>query len=240
MTKAVVFLLDRSGSMQSILDSTIESFNGYLNELKQQADVLFTLVTFDTISTDVVHRRMPIADVPDLNKTTLVPRGSTPLIDAACSTLRSTIESYQQADAVVFTILTDGFENASRENKMSDLHDLIKQVTGWGWQVVFLGASIDAYADAGRMGVGVGSTMSYNAADPGASLRAYGTVAAKTAEFFQTGEAVSFSAEDKAAAGDKFAQRAKAQDLMRETAMKLAEPIVSRETSTTLVDKPEL
>lgn len=202
----LIFLLDRSGSMGAIKASTIESFNGYLKTLQDSTpDIEYTEVWFDTIAVDVMHRRIPITTAPGLDPVTYTPRGGTPLLDAACITLTDAMEKYAQTDKVIFTILTDGHENESRQYKRADLHDLIKTVTGWGWQVVFLGASIDAYADAGQAGISRGSTMSYNAANQvqaNSALRASATNAA--AWYASAAADVAFDAAQKQAAGDAF------------------------------------
>jgi len=204
----VIFVLDRSGSMQGKLESTLESFNAYTQSLRQsEKDIEFTLMQFDTISTDVIHRRKPVREVPDLTREIYSPRGGTPLIDAACIAIESAKSDYKPSDKVVITIMTDGLENASQAFTMKDLHEKIKEVSGWGWQFVFLGASIDNYETGRRMGVGVGQTMSYNAKDLGSTQAAYAATAQSTRAFFETGEAMSFSDIDKQAAGDAYAKR---------------------------------
>ena len=204
--KSVIFILDRSGSMRTILESTIESFNGYLGEMRQEQQLEFTLVQFDTISTDTVHRRLPIANVPDLDEKSYVPRAATPLIDAVYATLISAKEAYKKGDRVVVTILTDGYENASVLHKMADLNALIKELSGWGWQFVFLGASIDAYRDAGQMGIQAGSTMSFDSANPAAMREAMATTAGETRSYLSTGKGVAYDRGLKARVGDRFAQ----------------------------------
>ena len=73
------FLLDRSGSMQSIRDDTIGGFNAFIADQRQHpGDCRVTLAQFDD-RYEVVYTDRPIADVPALD---LHPRGTTALLDA--------------------------------------------------------------------------------------------------------------------------------------------------------------
>jgi hypothetical protein len=207
---AVMFLLDRTGSMERIKATTIESFNGYLAELRERPEIEFSLLQFDSTSTDVLYFRAPIGEVPGLTDESFQPRHSTPLIDAAVATIRKAQDVYRPIDRVIITILTDGFENASVEHRMADLAALVKEATAWGWQFVFLGAGMDAYADAGRAGILAAKTVSFNAAEPETSRRTYRMVARKSRDYFaaQVGSAaqreIEFSDEEKDEAGDRY------------------------------------
>lgn len=222
----LIFLLDRSGSMQKIKASTLENFNGYIDSLRKIPDLTATLVQFDSTSTDTVYKDVPIAEVDALTEQTFQPRHSTPLIDAACITIETAIERYAQTDRVLLAILTDGEENSSTVHKLADLHTLVKRVTGWGWEIVFLGANVDAYQDAGKMGVSVGKTMSFDASNPVAASAAWRSLSVNNTRYFSTGSAADFTEQEKAQAGDTYAPMA--------AALKVEEDKQS------LVDKPVL
>ena len=200
----VTFLLDRSGSMDMILDDTIGAFNAYLNGLTAP-DMLFSLVQFDTMGLDKVCVRVSPAQAPRLDKTNFVPRGGTPLIDASYKTIKA-VEASLNGDAetqVVICIQTDGHENSSREYTMEQLSDLIKEKTALGWQFNFMGASIDAYDQAGQMGISAAMTVSYNAQDQAATMDSFASLASNT-KAFAAGLAsnTAYSAGQKRAAGD--------------------------------------
>jgi hypothetical protein len=207
MKKAAILLLDRSHSMTRIVDNTLSSINKYLAEVKVEPELEFTLITFDTISTDVLFRRMPIAEVPEITREHLVPRGATPLIDALCITIGAAKQDYAADDRVIIISVTDGHENSSTEFRIGQLHALIKERSEAGWQFVFLGASIDAYGDAGRFGIGAGTTMSYDSANRAMSEAAFSTVARSNRAFYASGKAVNFTNEDKQSVGDRFIPR---------------------------------
>src|SRR5260370_41226881 len=118
----IAVLLDRSGSMGVVQDETISGFNYFLKEQKAAGDnATFTLVQFDSESTDVVHEARQVRDVPDLNQDTYQPRGSTPLLDALGQTINSTgrtlaaIPDTNRPYKVLFVVITDGRANASHK-----------------------------------------------------------------------------------------------------------------------------
>lgn len=165
----IAVLLDRSGSMQSVKDDTIGGFNQFIREQKAAGDnALLTLVQFDTGGIDVIHESSPIKDVPDLNHETYRPRGGTPLLDALGETIHSTgralaaIPEDVRPDKIVFVIITDGQENASREHTKTSVKQLIEQQSNqYNWQFVYLGANQDAFGEAGSMGISRAATANY-------------------------------------------------------------------------------
>jgi hypothetical protein len=62
---------------------------------------------------------------------------------------------------VVIVLQTDGEENCSTQHKLTELIALIKEKSDAGRQFVFLGAGLDAYAQARRYGIQTSKAMSY-------------------------------------------------------------------------------
>jgi uncharacterized protein YegL len=205
----VTFLLDRSGSMGSIINETITAFNEYLQGLStgEGSDLVdFTLVTFDTTSMDKICVAVPVAQAPKLSHENYQPRDGTPLIDAAVTTLKAIEASLEKRrnPKVVMVIQTDGHENASRKHSWEELRRLVDEKTKAGWQFVFLGAGIDAYDQAQRMGISSANTMSH-----GKSLRetqsAYASMASNTRRYASGTKAdASFDLAQKLGAGDAY------------------------------------
>jgi hypothetical protein len=169
----VHILLDRSGSMERNRDTTIDAFNEYVNGLRvsKEIDARLSLTLFDSGGIDLVHDAVPIGEFPELSQRDFVPRAMTPLLDAIGHTIAHIKTAKLRADEkVTLAILTDGLENASREYKLADIRaQLEKLQTGDDdWQVLFLGAGIDAIGEAGKLGVGADSAMLYGG---GASTR---------------------------------------------------------------------
>ena len=156
----IAFILDRSGSMQPLVEQTIAGFNHFLRD--QQAlpgQARFTLVLFDDrIETPV--DAVPVAEVVALDTTTYTTRGSTALLDAighTIDTLGKRLAATPEADRpgkVIVAILTDGHENASRRFPMADINQRIThQREVYQWEFLFLGANQDAIATASTMGI---------------------------------------------------------------------------------------
>lgn len=204
----VTFLLDRSGSMGAIKGATIEAFNAYLAELKGPGSdgIDFTFLQFDTQAIDKVHVAIPVAEVPELTVSSYQPRGGTPLIDAAVKTIRAVETAAKAGDKIVVCFQTDGEENSSREHTWEELAELVREKTEAGWQFNFLGAGIDAYVPAAKMGIAAVNAMSYDHTDL-AATRASFRASAENARTFAAGARVdvSYSATQRVASGDRFA-----------------------------------
>lgn len=176
----IAVLLDRSGSMGSVKDDTIGGFNQFIQDQKAGGDnALLTLVQFDTGGIDTIHESKPIKDVPELNAETYQPRGGTPLLDALGKTICSTGDALKaipddvRPDKVVFVIITDGQENASKEFKKMRIKDMIDhQSNVYKWQFIYLGANQDAFAEANAIGINVQGAATFDVANMRASYSA--------------------------------------------------------------------
>lgn len=156
----IICVLDRSGSMHSIAKDMIGGFQSFIDEQsKLPGTCLVTLYQFDD-QFEVVYEGRNIGGV---SKLVLVPRGQTALFDAIGMSIAKTIERHdalpeaQQPGAVIFLIITDGAENASREyREVERVQAAIKEAEEERkWQVVFLAADLAAFQASGSMGVNV-------------------------------------------------------------------------------------
>ena len=69
--------------------------------------------------------------------------------------LQRRLPNNEKADKVIFAIITDGYENASRKFSAEAVRKMVKfQTEEWGWEFLFLGANIDAVEVAKDIGVG--------------------------------------------------------------------------------------
>ena len=170
-------LLDRSGSMESMRDDVVGGFNAFLNEQRQIAGrARVTLVQFDSQDPqETLLNAVAIGRVENLHPSQFCPRGGTPLLDATAR-LISTIhgrQAYRKAlskveEEVVFITVTDGEENQSRHATLDQVKALINNAKELGWNFVFLGAGIDAYGDAERLGYDVDSVQAWQPDGKGA------------------------------------------------------------------------
>ena len=144
----VTFLLDHSAPMAEIRDSTIKSFNSYLDILRAAGDrIEFTLVLFNNEGLEQLHVCKPIGSVPHLTRETYVPRAKTPLIDATYHIISAVAETLQRRTdepKVVICIQSGSLENCSTEHTWDGLRSLVERKAATGWQFHFLGAGIDA------------------------------------------------------------------------------------------------
>lgn len=157
----VVFLLDRTGSMQTVKQETIGGFNGYLDELRKKReadDIRFHFRQFDTLSLDVVQD-CALRDVRKLTEETYQPRGGTPLYDAIGKTIKA-LENARHEKAtgkakVLFVTLTDGQENSSSEWNHKGIQTLIKEKEDKDkWTFAYIGVGPDAWAANERLAAG--------------------------------------------------------------------------------------
>lgn len=178
-TVHIHFLLDRSGSMAAMAPDVVGGFNAFLASQQAQAGrSRMTLVQFDSGDPfEVLTDALPLARVRPLTERTFRPRGGTPLWDAVGELVtRASVRQQQRralgkkAEETVVAVYTDGEENQSVRFDGATIRRLIEAKKEEGWTFVFLGAGLDAYAEGGRIGVGVGSTQSFAPDGHGARL----------------------------------------------------------------------
>jgi uncharacterized protein YegL len=149
------FILDRSGSMSGMEQMAVEGFNNHLSTIKNlkkefpKQQFLCSLTTFnDEINTIVSIKS--IDEIKQIEVGQYRPEGMTALLDAIGKNIHDVNEKFQkQIDAnemsVVFVIITDGYENASR---FFSYHDIAKKIADLEktekWTFTFLGADFDA------------------------------------------------------------------------------------------------
>jgi hypothetical protein len=185
-TKVTVqVVLDRSGSMGAIRGSTIEGFNAFLTEQRRLPGARFGLTQFDHDGghpcIDVVYVDVPIEQVASLTEATYQPRGGTPLYDAIGVTIAA-LERRVPAGKVVFVIVTDGEENQSREWTHQAIFDRIAGKRADGWEFVFMGANVDAYATSASMGIPANASRQFRA-NEASNLGAYASLAQATTSY---------------------------------------------------------
>ena len=177
----VFFLLDMTGSMGVNKPATINAFNEYIGGLKANegtAGFKFSLAVFNSdIGIGLNIEKGSLADVPELNDVNYAPAGTTPLYDAIGLSIDSLEEVQGQ---VLFIILTDGEENASRQFDKEEILKRISNRTEQGWKFVFLGCDIDAMKQSEDLGIAPGNARSYSRAE---SQGAMCDVASATVEY---------------------------------------------------------
>ena len=193
----VNYVLDESGSMQSVRQAAIDGYNEYLQEIrKEEKEVLFSLTKF---ASDIrpVHTLEKLENVAELNADTYIPDTMTALYDAIGQTVRNIEKSVRDNDKVLVVIMTDGMENQSREYTQETIKSLITEKEALGnWTFVYLGANQDAFAIGGGIGIQAGNTLNYQATSHGHSTAMRSVASATTLYAAQGGQSTaSFFAE---------------------------------------------
>ena len=208
----VSFLLDETGSMESIKDDTVGGFNAYVEKLQQSGgDILFSLVSFNSSRTQKRYVAEPIARVRPLASGDYQPGAMTPLIDASVKIIKATAEAVaarKDDPAVVIVLQTDGQENVSVEYTTADLALLVKEKEQAGWQFVFLGAGLDAFAAAREAGLHL-DAANVVAYDRAQSRQVFAATAANVAAYAASGNVAElcFSDLQRDQVGDNYTRR---------------------------------
>lgn len=192
----MVFILDRSGSMYGLVQDTIGGFNAMIEKQKRETgDALVSTVLFDD-SSEVIHDRLPLDKVPPMTEKEYFTRGCTALLDAVGGAIHhiGNIHKYARREDLpektLFIIITDGYENASRLYDYGTVRKMIRrQEEQYGWEFLFLGAKIDAIAQAGRLGIRAERSVSYVCDRAGTALNY--EVIGKTISAIRAGESLS-------------------------------------------------
>lgn len=183
MKTEIISILDRSGSMASIVGDAIGGFNTFLAEQKNvPGEARMTLVLFDNLF-ECAYAGKPIAEVEPLDSATYTPRGGTALMDAIGRTLNeqgARIKREGWADKVIICILTDGEENSSREFDRGRIQAMVKHAESHGWSFVFLAANQDAFQAANKYGISAAHTAQFSADSIG-TQSAYRSMSSMTA-----------------------------------------------------------
>lgn len=168
---SIALVVDRSGSMATCKDEAQGGLNAFVkDQAARPGRCRLTLVDFDA-EYRVLHDDAPIGDVPEY---TLEPRGMTAMLDAvgrAIDALGASLAARPEPDRpgkVVFVIVTDGQENASREYSAEKVAGMIAhQREEYGWEFVFLGANIDAAKAAKQINIPASNAANYATGNSG-------------------------------------------------------------------------
>ena len=157
-------VLDRSGSMSNCVHQTIDALNGYLIGMQnEKTEGVVTVSLFDSQSIDIGVDKVQIKDLSPLDYSFLTPRASTPLYDAIGAGIyeHSSYDATKE-DKKVLVIVTDGYENASREYTGEAIKKLVEEKEEAGWLIVYLGSDHDIYKQTRMMGIGPKRSIRYS------------------------------------------------------------------------------
>ena len=142
-------ILDKSGSMESIRKEAIDGYNETLGSIKatqlkfiDTQEHYVSLAAFCDCGIDMIYDMTPIKDADKLTKEKYDPCCCTPLFDAIGKTVKALKKKIADVEdaAVLVTIITDGYENSSKEWDGKAVSKLIEECKEEGWMFSFVGA----------------------------------------------------------------------------------------------------
>lgn len=162
-----LLILDESGSMCSIEKQAIDGVNETLQSVRaaqkkyEDQEHYVSFVTFNSSSIKTVLDRVEATKVEDITPAQYNPSCSTPLYDAIGKSVMELKKSVAENDKVLVTIITDGYENSSREYSQSSVKALTEKLGQRGWTFAYIGANQDAMAVS--HGLGIKNAMNFEA-----------------------------------------------------------------------------
>ena len=155
-----LLILDESGSMSSIEKQAVDSVNETLQSVraaqekyKEEQDHFVSFVTFNSSGVKTVLDRVEAQKAEDITPAEFNPACCTPLYDAIGQSVNVLKKSVAENDKVLVTIITDGYENASREYNQASVKALTEKLGKQGWTFAYIGANQDAMAVSHDLGI---------------------------------------------------------------------------------------
>ena len=167
-----LMILDESGSMQSMYNQAITGVNETLQTMREaetenpgQAHFA-TLVTFDTSHFNHIYNATAAKNATDITREQYRPCGGTPLFDAMGKAITDLETIVKDEDIVLVTVITDGYENSSREYSCEAVKALVDRLRSKGWVFTYLGANQDVEQVA--MSMSINNFREFESTDEGA------------------------------------------------------------------------
>lgn len=193
MKTMICLILDRSGSMAGREADVIGGVNTFLDEQKKLPDpASIAMVRFDSGGVERFRPMQALAEAQHITAEDYQPRGGTPLLDAIGKTLAELENDWkaEQPERAILVIVTDGQENESREYSKKQIKEMIESRQASGkWAIVYLAANVDAFAEAGSLGVSMLNTGGYVNSAKGTKTM-YGFMADSVTQMRATGSTV--------------------------------------------------
>lgn len=145
-------VLDASGSMEAIEDDIKGTFNTFMAEQKnEEGKTVFDVFQFADRTSRIVKQADMAEYTGDLMSSYRCD-GMTALHDAVCKAIDTigaefaAMPEEERPEKVIFTIVTDGHENASRKFSLKDVKERIdRQTNEYAWEFVYLAANQDEF-----------------------------------------------------------------------------------------------
>jgi hypothetical protein len=177
MNTAISLVVDRSGSMHNIASDTVGSVKQFIKDQRALSGAASLVLTQfdDEIETVYAYGSLQNVDEEAFGKQ-YAPRGSTALLDAIgravinLSAELAKLPETERPERKVVAIVTDGYENSSREFTKEKIAEMVKAKEAEGWNFIFLGATLDAINVAQSYGFKQGSSSCFKTSNVGETI----------------------------------------------------------------------
>jgi hypothetical protein len=199
--RRALFLLDDSGSMESVRSSTIIGFDAFIKSLRT-IDMKFTLMKWagdrcDDLQLLEVCKDLQVKDVQSISRNYQPQGSSTPLIDSVLAGIEIMEGMAEPGDRVQIIIQTDGLENSSKHS-IDELTKRVKEKQAEGWLFTFLYCGLmmeTGYKMADGIGVKKEDVLVYS---PDRSAKALDSaLGSYTRRYMTTGKSVGYTKEER-------------------------------------------
>ena len=155
--------------MSGLEADTIGGYNSLIEKQKKEdGEAYISTVLFDD-ECEVLHDRVSLEQIQPMTDKEYYVRGCTALLDAIGGAIHhiGNVHKYareeDRPEKTLFIITTDGQENSSRRYSYEKVKHMVeRQKEKFGWEFLFLGANIDAIAEAGRFGIKADRAVNYH------------------------------------------------------------------------------
>lgn len=161
-----LIIIDESGSMQSIKKQAIDSVNETIQTIRsaqtkyEDQEHYVSLITFnDDVKT--VYDCVPVSEVKELTTENYHPDCCTALYDAMGLSVNALRKKVAEIDKVLVTVVTDGYENASKEYSGKAIKSLVDELKANGWVFAYIGANQNVEAVAAS--ISITNTLNFEA-----------------------------------------------------------------------------
>lgn len=140
-----LLVVDESGSMSVIRKQALAGINETLSTIKEmqrkfpEMEQVVNLLTFDSEHQTFIYDNVPAKEARKLKPEQYNPCAGTPLYDAIGKGIAKVRGQAGKDESVLVTIITDGYENSSREYDLKMVKKLIEQLKEAGWTFTFIG-----------------------------------------------------------------------------------------------------
>lgn len=162
-----LIILDESGSMISIMKQALDGVNETIQTIRaaqkkhDDQEHLLSLVSFNSSEVKTIYNLVEIDKAEDITDRQYQPSCGTPLYDAMGRALTDLRSNVADSDAVLVTVITDGYENASREYDEKAIKALVESLKAKGWVFTYIGANQDVEKVAAT--ISITNTLSFHA-----------------------------------------------------------------------------